>query len=555
MLIELRIENLAVIEDISIRLDGGLTVLTGETGAGKSIIVGALSLLLGERASSDVVREGAPRAVVEGVFDVSRNEAVRAMLLERGIDSEDDLLILRREVAVEGRSRAWVNGAAATAGSVREIGQSLVDLHGQHEHQTLLRADEQRATLDAWAQAASLTAAVANAHRRTGELERDLENLLEKRSSAQQRAAHLGHVANEIEKARVRHGEEDELEYEAHRLSNAEELVGLASQLHQLLYASDDAVAARLADARRTLGQLVRLDPALADASPQLDDAFHGAQELGRQMGEYASRIEDDPRRLEEVRSRQALLFRLKAKYGPELEDVARTGADARAELDQLEASNLDEAALRKELAEAQAEHVHLSDELARTRRAAAGRLDAEVNRLLPELALPDGRFVTHFERYPEPGRHGSESVELRVSTNPGFEPAPLARVASGGELSRIMLALKAILVDHGRVSTLVFDEIDVGIGGAAAVVVADRLHDVAKHHQVFVVTHLPQIAAVADHHLRVSKRERGGRASTSVEELDGNVRVDEVARMLGGEASADTGRAHARALLSRGTG
>jgi len=552
MLIELRIENLAVIEDLSVRLDEGLTVFTGETGAGKSIIVGAVSLLLGERASSESVRAGTKRAVVEGVFDVTRVRGIDTLLDAHGLEAEDGLLILRREVAAEGRSRAWINGAGATAGLVGEIGRALVDLHGQHEHQTLLRAEEQRAILDAWTGCADLADRVAAAHRNVKDTAARLDALEARRQSIRQRTAELERRADEIEKARPREGEEEELEREAHRLTHAEELARLSSRLHAALYASDDAVSARLDDARRTLAQLVRLDPAVQEASRQLDDAFHVLQELGRQMGDYASRIEDDPARLEQVRRRQDLLFRLKARHGPTLADVLAAGRAARAELDELGESTLDESKLRAGLEAARAEHARLAADLTRKRRRGAKRLDAEMNGLLPELAMPGGQFVTVLESHAEPGAHGAESIEFRVAANPGFEPGPLNRVASGGELSRIMLALKAILARHDRLSTLIFDEIDAGIGGAAAGVVADRLRDVASEHQVFVVTHLPQIAASADHHLHVEKEARGGRASTAVRVLGDEQRVGEIARMLGGEAESGTGRAHARELLAR---
>ncbi len=552
MLIEVRIENLAVIEDISVRLGEGLTVFTGETGAGKSIIVGALSLLLGERASSESVRAGARRAVVEGVFDVSRVPDIDALLDSHGLDTDDGLLILRREVAAEGRSRAWINGAGATAGLVGEIGRALVDLHGQHEHQTLLRNDEQRAILDDWASSRDLAARTATAFRNVRDIAARLEALEARRRSIEQRTAELQRQAEEIENAAPREDEEEELESEAHRLAHAEELSRLASRLHASLYAAEDAVGARLDEARRTLAQLVRLDPSLEESSKQLDEAFHTLQELGRQMGEYASRVEDDPERMERVRRRQDLLFRLKARYGPTLANVMSHGRAARAELDELGASSLDESRLRAALDTARREHVRHSADLTVRRRKGAKRLDTEMNRLLPALAMPGGRFVTRLDPLDAPGAQGGESVEFLVSANPGFEPGPLVRVASGGELSRIMLALKAILARHDRLSTLIFDEIDAGIGGAAAVVVAERLRDVAKHHQVFVVTHLPQIAAIADHHLYVEKEERGGRASTTVSVLEKEDRVGEIARMLGGESDSGTGRAHARALLER---
>ncbi len=551
MLVELRIENYAVIEALTVRLETGLNALTGETGAGKSIIVGALGLLLGERASTEIVRAGADRAVVEGVFDASGVEGLADGLHERGIVIDDGLVILRREIVSEGRSRAWINGAASTATVVGDVGRRLVDLHGQHEHQTLLRADEQRAILDAFADARALADAVATDWARVSEAQRALDELDARGREIAQRADFLRFQAEEIERAALREDEEDELEREASRLEHASELTRLATRLYDALYAAEEAMGAQLADLRRTLDALVRLDPACGEWVAVLDEARYGLEELGRQMGDYASDIEDNPARLEELLRRRDLLYRLKAKYGPTLPDVIGVGRRARAELDTLDGVALERGVLERARTEAEQTHALHCEELSTARRDAAARLDREVNEAIRGLGMPDGHFVTQLEALSRPDGTGAESVTFLVSANAGFEPAPLSRVASGGELSRVMLALKSILAREDRVPSLVFDEIDAGIGGRVAHHVAERLAEVALHHQVFVVTHLPQIASRADHQLVVEKADHAGRAATTVRHVAGEARIRELARMLGGDPESSVSLEHARELLS----
>lgn len=550
MLLELRISNFAVIESLSIHCEAGLNTLTGETGAGKSIIVGALGLLLGERASVESIRSGAQKATVEGVFDVAQRKSVLELLAEQGIEADDGLLILRREVSAEGRSRAWVNGAASTATFVGQLGRSLVDLHGQHEGQTLMRADEQRNILDAFAGASDLAGEVAVVYQDTRRLQDELEDLERRRREAEQRADYLRFQASEIESAHIKPGEEAELASESVRLEHSEELAQLAGALSDALYAGDDSVSARLGEVRRTLDHLVRIDQSQADARELLDTAYYAIEELGRRFGDYAGGIEYDPARLEEVRRRQDLLYRLRSKYGPELEDVIATAAKAREEL-----SLVDDAAFRRQQVEsalgaAQQKRQQLSTELSRQRKKAAARLQKEVMQVLPELGMAAGRFEVALDGHTQATAHGAEAVEFRIALNAGFEPRPLARIASGGELSRVMLALKTILARVDRVPTLIFDEVDAGIGGRVATQVADKLRDVARHHQVFVITHLPQLASRAAHHLLVEKVVREGTTLTRVNELKGEERVRELARMLGGDPESGVSIEHAREML-----
>ena len=553
MLIELRIENFAVIERLAVRLEPGLNVLTGETGAGKSIIVGALSLLLGERASSDAVRAGADRAVVEGVFDVARRPDVEAILQEQGLEPEEGLLILRREVAAEGRNRAWVNGSASTAGLVGELGGTLVDLHGQHEHQALLRLDAQREILDAFAGQTERVAELRTAHRELVEARRALDTLESRRREIEQRADFLRFQLDEIEAADVDTEEESRLEEESRRLEHAEDLARLSEALSQALYEGESAVAAVLGTLRRDLDRLIRFDPAQEPARELLETAYYNVEELGRRMGDYASGVEHDPARLDAIRQRQDLLYRLKRKYGPELEDVLATARQARNELELLEGSSLERRSAEQRLADARADVDRVARQLSGDRRAAAERLAAQVMAVLPELGLEGARFEVRLEPLEEPGPTGAERVEFRVAVNKGFEPSSLSRVASGGELSRVMLALKTILARLDRVATLVFDEIDADVGGRVGVQVGAKLREVARHHQVFAITHLPQIASRADHHLLVLKGEVGGMSRTSVEELEGDERVRELARMLGGDPESETSLDHARELLRAG--
>jgi DNA repair protein RecN (Recombination protein N) len=554
MLTELRIRNFALIDKLSVRLGPGLNVLTGETGAGKSIVVGALSLLLGERASSEVVRSGEDRASIEGVFEVDGREDLAKLLDERGIDAGDGVIVLKREVAAGGRSRAWVNGSPATAGLLGEIGRMLVDLHGQHEHQTLLRRDEQRAILDAYAGNAALLAQVRAAHNAAAELRREVGDLERRRRDALQRADFLRFQADEIEKAALKPGEEDALEDEARRLSHSEELTALSAQLYDALAGADGSVVESLGGLGRTLDHLTRIDPAQEPSRELYDTAYYALQELGERMERYAQTVEHDPARLDEIRRRQDVVFRLRTKYGGTVEEVVEIGRTAREELDLIDGADFELGALQKRLSAATAELERLSAELTARRMDAAARLAEEVNAVLPDLGMAGGRFELARLPVPEPGAFGAEDVEFRVSLNRGFEPRALSFVASGGEMSRIMLALKTILARLDAVPTLVFDEVDAGIGGRVALQVGEKMREVAAGHQVFAITHLPQIASRANVHLRVSKHDRpDGKTATEVTALGDDERVREIARMLGGDPESAVSLEHARELLERG--
>jgi len=498
MLIELRIRDYAVIHDLTLELGPGLSALSGETGAGKSIIVGALSLLLGERASSDSVRTGAKRAMVEAVFDVSSYPKLRAHLNDLGIEAEDGLLILRREVAAAGRNRAWINESPTTARTVGELGRSLVDLHGQHEHQTLLRKDTQRSILDAFGEAGQDASAVAEEFHDLARLEAKLKELREHRRELASRVDFLRFQISELDEANVQAGEDEALAEESGRLENSEELLDEATRIHGELYSADGAITEKISAMAQTLARLKVWDSALEGPHKELQEAYHALTEVGRDLGNYVGTTRHDPVRLEEVRSRLDLMHSLKRKYGPTSEDVIAARGRVRAELDELEDGRWDEDTLAAEVERMRGKLVSSAASLSKKRQEAATRLEKEVEALLPDLGLPAGTFKVQMEIIPEVGSHGAENVEFLVSLNAGFPPTALARVASGGELSRVMLALKAILAQVDQVPTMVFDEIDAGIGGQVASLVATKLRDVARCHQVFVVTHLPQLASRA---------------------------------------------------------
>ena len=550
MLTELRIRNFAIIESLTLPLGPGFNVLTGETGAGKSIIVGALGLLLGERGTADVVRTGSDRATVEGVFDTGLRPEILESLDQRGIEADDSLVVLKREVTAAGRTRAWVNGTTVTATALAEIGRALIDLHGQHEAQSLLDGESQRAVLDAFAGARDDAAAVKGCHERLAAVRREIADLAARRAEAERRADYLRHVAREIDEAKLKEGEDESLENEGRRLENAEEIRESAAALTAMLEDEESGVLPRLSQAARVLQQLQRLDPTLSRMQEGFDAGFYAAESLARELADYSASVDLDPARLVEVRGRRDVLYRLTKKYGPSIADVIAAGRDARRELDLLDTAALDLRGLQTRERESSDALKAAATKLTARRRDAAGRLTKAVDDVLPELGMADGHFFVELVALGDIAANGAEDVEFRVALNVGHDMRPLARVASGGELSRVMLALKTILARLDRVPTLVFDEVDAGIGGKVGQQVGEMLRKVAVSHQVFAITHLPQIAARAHRHILVTKGERAGVTAADVSLLSDAERVPEIARMLGGDEDSAKSRAHAREML-----
>jgi len=545
---ELRIRDLVTVADVTLQLGEGLNVLTGETGAGKSMLVDALALLLGGRAESGAIRPGASKAVVEGVFEPVP-KGLRGLLETLGLDVSDDRLVVRREVSVEGRSRAWVNGSPTTIAALEQVGGRLADLHGQQQTLSLLQPGTQRDLLDGYAGAVGEARALAEAHAALEGLRREEAALAARREDVRKKADYLRHVVQEIDAARLVVGEDERLEREIKKLGHAEELRALGRRLAVAIDGDGDGALQALHEADRALQQLERLDPVTGEWRALIDNAYAALEELARSAGSYAEGIEDEPGRLAELEARRAILDRLRPKYGASVDQVLTTRAEAAVELDLADRSDFDLAALGVRLAAAEGTLGVVAGELSARRRLGGEKLARAVNRQLSKLGLAGGRFEVALVPHPVVGTNGAETVQFVVQLNVGLDARPIEKAASGGELSRLMLALTVALARRDGVGTLVFDEIDAGIGGEVGAQVAGALAEVAERHQVLVITHLPTIAARADRHLVVSKRAKGGIATSDVQVLHGEDRITEVARMLG-DPDSDSALRHASALL-----
>ncbi len=552
MLRELRIRNFAVIAEVSVPFTPGLNVLSGETGTGKSMVIDALLLVRGGRAQTDVIRSDAESASVEAVFEVDPHGGVAAVLEEAGLAHEEGLLVIRRELARSGRHRAFANDSPVTVGLLERLGDQLVELHGQHEHQRLLEPSAQLELLDRFAEAEPLRERVGELFAKHRAARAEIDRTRETERDRAQREDLLRFQVSELDAARLRPGEEEELRAERRRLQHAERLTAALTEAGALLDEDRDSALSRLDRVARLLQEIVRVDPAgtapleaLEAARAHLDDVRAGVRSLRDGIGA-------EPGRLEAIDDRLDALTRLKRKYGDSEDAMLAFRAEAARELERLERHEELLAGQERLLTELEAELAAAAAALGGRRREGAARLGAQAQRELRTLGMERAVFEVAVEGLPLDAisARGQDRVELRLSTNPGEEVKPLSRVASGGELSRTMLALKAVLARADRVPTLVFDEIDAGIGGGVAGVVADKLAAAAQGRQVLCVTHLAPIAARAGHHVRVTKRVRGGRTGVSAEALEGEERVAEIARMLGGDPGSETARRHARELL-----
>jgi DNA repair protein RecN (Recombination protein N) len=560
MLKYLRINNIAIINSLEVELADGLTLFTGETGAGKSIVVDSLGLVLGDRASSDLVRTGEEQGVVEAVWHSIEGSR---FAVEHGLPCEDDEIVIRREIASSGRGRATVNGALVPVALLRDLGAHLAAVHGQHEPQGLLDPSTHIDLLDEHAGLASARSAVAQAHGPMREAEAALQSLLRDRRELERRREMLEFQWTEIEKADLQPGEDEDLRVEKVRQANAGRLLALSSEAYQLLYEDEDAALARLRGAFKRVEELAALDPAFASYLEAWPALKAQAEDLAFALRDYRDTIQEAPGRLDEIETRLALIDRLKRKYGASVDEILAYGADCRRQLDDLGAPEEREKQLRQALDDAARRYLKAANDLSRRRHEAAPAFERRVQAELTLLAMEKTRFEVQFS--PEaPGRaddgipaawteRGLEQAELLMSPNPGEELRPLARIASGGELSRILLALKSVASLDTPGKTLVFDEVDAGIGGRVAEVVGRKLRGIAERHQVLCVTHLPQIASLADRHFAVEKRVERGRTLTDVRVLGGSERVEEVARMLGGETVSEAARKHARDLVKQG--
>ena len=542
MLRFLRIRNLAVIEAVEVEFEPGFNVLTGETGAGKSILVEAVGLLLGARSSADLVRTGEALATIEAIFE----------------DREGRELIVRREISNQGRSRSFINGALATAAALRDLSARLVELHGQHEHQALLDPLAHLPLLDEYAALGTLVSDVASAWTNVRTLREQLER---SRMDAREKAARLDLIAfqlGEIEKAAPKPGEDEELAATKQVLASAERIQRLCQESYAALYDSDDAVLAGLGGIWKRVGELSTIDPQFAPYAESRDAIKSQLEDLAFFLRRYADGIDASPGRLQQVEDRLVLLERLKRKYGPLLPDVIEKGDALARERDLLTGAGERAEDLITALDAAAVAYVAVARDLSRKRRTAAVRFARDLEALLAELAMARTRFEVRFNEGELPeaawSERGIDQAEFFVSPNPGEDLRPLARIVSGGELSRVMLALKTLAAEDAPGKTLIFDEVDAGIGGRVADVVGSRLQALGERFQVLCITHLPQIAARGATQFAIEKSVCGSRTVTRVDRLDNDGRVEEVARMIGGASVTDQVRSSARELLDAGS-
>ncbi|MDT7961537.1 MAG: DNA repair protein RecN, partial [Armatimonadota bacterium] len=502
MLHALHIENLAIIDRLEVAFEAGFNALTGETGAGKSILIDALNLALGERADISLIRAGAEKLRVNAVFEVPNDPELHALLGELGVEPEDGLLYLSREVHTSGRSIARINGQPVPISALKALGERLIDMHGQHEHQSLLKPSSHLEFLDRWLgePALKLRQQVREAVSALRQTERELQEIVAREREREQMLDLYRFQVDEIRAANLQVGEDEQLETEACRLVNAEKLVALAGNAYDALMGEHGAYD-QAASASRNLTEIARIDPSVSPWGEMLESALVQLEEVAHNLRAYAESIEYDPARLEAVIERQELIKRLKRKYGDTIEAVLQYADEAAAKLHALETQTERRAELEAELARLQESAHALCEQLSALRRDGAQRFANAVQTVLRTLAMERAQFTVEVRPKPMDAT-GADSVEFLFSANPGEPPRPLSKIASGGEMSRVMLALKTVLADAAPVPTLVFDEIDAGIGGRTAHAVGEQIAQLAQHCQILCITHLPQIACRANHHL-----------------------------------------------------
>jgi DNA repair protein RecN (Recombination protein N) len=548
LLRELQILNLAIIEKLHVEFHGGLNILTGETGAGKSIIIDAVNLILGGRASSDLIRSGADDASVEAIFDLSSRPALIESLAKAGVECDGELLV-RRVVSRSGKNRVFIGGGLATTSMLSEISRSLINIYGQHESQTLLKTDNHLRLLDAFSGALALREKFSARYDEYQKGRSELEALEQGEREAARRLDLLSFQSNEIAEARLHPGEEEELAEERVRLAHGEKLLGASQQAFDALYGGDRALLGSLRRVISSISELGAIDHALAPVADTLEAAYAHIEDASLTLRDYAAGVEAEPGRLEELDDRIDAINRLKRKYGNDIAEILAYQQEIDGELAALSGREETRDELVARIAALKEELAALGAQLSTLRREGALKLKAGMERELAELAMTHAVFETSLEPSPEARAYGFERAEFLFSPNPGEPPKPLAKIASGGELSRLMLALKQ-LHPESDVPTLIFDEVDTGIGGATSALVGVKLKRVATSQQVLAITHHPQVAAFADQHLRVEKKVREGRTATAVERLEGEARVAEVARMLAGARVTEKTLEHAREMI-----
>lgn len=567
MLLSLRIQDLAIIDDLDIEFSPGLNILTGETGAGKSIILGALELVLGARGSPEDIRSQCDRARVEAIFDIHSLPGVRSWLKEHGVENGEDDLLVARELSRTGRGRNFVMGSLVPLAVLRALGDQLVDIHGQHQHQSLLTVESHLDALDDFARCGQMRSQVAIFHAQWQELRQRLADLSRDEREIERRKDMLAFQVNEIEAARLTPGEDAQLETDRQRLAHSEALAQAAAHAEDVLSEGENTETTILAslnhveDDAATLG---RYDPTAASWGDELREIRFRLEDIAERLRQYRQALDPDPKRLEAIEDRLDLIRQLKRKYGATIEEIVALGEENRKALDRLEHRGEELEATKAELAQVADTFGEACEVLSHARQTASRKLEKALVQSLADLNMPHTRFSVVIEREPveaqegipiggrffRVGPTGVDHVEFLIAPNPGEDLKPLRKIASGGELSRIMLALKSLIAKSDKIPTLVFDEIDVGIGGATAEKVGEKMAALSQIHQILCITHLPQIAARARTHFAVEKKMTAGRALTNVRRLEANDRPVELARMLEGEKVTDLGRRHAAQMI-----
>ncbi|AIE86128.1 DNA repair protein RecN [Fimbriimonas ginsengisoli] len=551
MIVELTVENLAIIERSQLVLKPGFTVLTGETGAGKSLLIDAIELALGERADTELVRTGASRASVSVVLDLSNEPAALARCQELGVGLEGTTLYIQREVAAKGGSQCRIGGKLTPVSTLRQLGSFLVDLHGQHDHQSLLDAERHIGFLDEWigGPVVELLQRIEAAHERALEANRRLTSFRQGLRDREHRLDLLRFQVNEIEAVNPQPGELEELDAQLSRLKYAEKLATASFGALATVADQENCAIDQLGEAVKLLESAIRYDASLESVVAPMREALIEVEEAAHTLRGYSENLEADPARLDEVAGRIDSLKRLRRKYGADENEVLEFLHDAREQLALLEDGEASEEELVEAASRAGAALNEVASELTSLRKERAVEFAERTQHQLRDLAMD--RAVFSVDIRPKPAdATGADQVEFFFSANLGEPPRPLGKIASGGEISRVMLAIKTAMAGRAGVPTLIFDEVDAGLGGRAAVTVARKLGELAEHYQVLVITHLPQIAGRADHHFRIEKDESSGRVVTSVRLLEEHERVEEIARMLAGDHVTDAVRANAREML-----